>query len=106
LFTQNNGSVIGNTGTNYTSGPLGNIQGDATRNAIGDISVWSWSSGGTNQHPENNLIEFLQFLYYQVPSGDYHDFVRVRIDFSRMLPTANEIRPVNIAVRYMMRALP
>jgi hypothetical protein len=56
-------------------------------------STWSGALTGANQVGGVNSGDAL---------GYYRD---VRLDASLVVPTANENRPVNTAVRYFMRAL-
>ena len=99
-FSQNNGSIIGVTSTVYTSGNLGAIQGDATRIVTGYFSF----AGGMDVEPVG--------VFYNkgsqnktMPSSSSAGLDNPYFDNSRVVPTANEIRPVNIAVRYFIRAV-
>jgi hypothetical protein len=101
-YAQNNGSTVGVTSTTHSSGALGTIQGDAIRNISGHVhglddfrlsttGVFSTSfigSGGDWDASEGR------------PLG------QANFDSSRIVPVSNENRPVNTAVRYLIRALP
>ena len=101
-FSQNNGSIIGVTSTVYTSGNLGEIQGDATRIVTGYFSF----ADGMDVRPRG------VFCNSGVANGE--NISRTSdvnkgldnpcFDNSRVVPIANEIRPVNIAVRYFIKA--
>ena len=99
-YAQLNGSTVGITSTLYESGPLGQVQGDATRkiygatNAVnrGEISGAFSNRGAYVSMDGFNSGEILNPTYtFEFNSG----FVT---------PTSIENRPVNTAVRYLMRA--
>lgn len=96
-YSQNNGSRVGITATTHSSGALGYIQGDSIRNATGQsgATIGGGHSGiiYTKGVPEVYWIASAHTL------GTYSTY----IDFSRVLPTANEIRPINKAVRYIIK---
>lgn len=94
--TQNNGSAFGITSTTHSSGELGHVQGDSTRNATG-------RTGGAIGGGAGALITNSGVVYW-VQGANHFGAYYSYIDFSRALPTANEIRPVNRAVRYLIRA--
>jgi hypothetical protein len=101
-FAQNNGSTVGVTTTTHSSGALGAIQGDTTRNIFGDILLQtrvSHTSGVSDVSP---------FTDGGNNDGGFHGAGEgpdiLRFDSSRVVPTANENRPANIAVRYLIRA--
>ncbi|MDR2076403.1 MAG: phage tail protein [Desulfovibrio sp.] len=99
--TKDNGSTVGVTMTTHSSGALGTVQGDAIRNISG-VFRRSWEHSATDG------------VFYGVedsPGGDgeYRQgqgVGMVYFDASRMVPTATENRPVNKAVRYLIRARP
>ena len=100
--SQNNGSIIGVTSTIHSSGQLGQIQGDAIRNIIGEAGNWitrdSWHQSGA--------ITLINHAGGWMQSGGTLNRMGFRLDTSRVVPTAEENRPVNKAVRYLIRALP
>ena len=96
---QNNGSTIGFSSTLHQSGGLGQIQGDAIRPITGRFyartdGVYSWSGAFTKMPPNSTQSPGVTI------SQGVGDF-----DSSRVTPTASEIRPVNIAVRYLIKAM-
>ena len=96
---QSNGSTVGITSTTHTSGALGQVQGDATR------KIW----GNTFHHFGTPAYDGAMYLVrtWNSNSGNRSEgSVQTGIDSSRVVPTADEIRPVNQAVRYLVRALP
>jgi len=102
---QNNGSTIGVTSTLHQSGALGQVQGDGMRNFPGwFVDRYPWEAGALSS----------------LSHGPFHDdgptpgswraniaiqgSQRVGFDPARAVPTATENRPVNTAVRYLIRA--
>lgn len=112
-YSQNNGNQIGNTSTNYSSGNLGSIQGDATR----EFMTWAtglWASNLIHGRPIDNAGSTSSWRWLHnyslipkhgigVPYTDYSEWGWV-MAHSEAMPTANEIRPINIAVRYFIKA--
>lgn len=82
----------------HASGALGQIQGDAIRNITGEIK------GGTVEEYSSTSGVFELTTLYQGSDGYYSDH-GLKFDASRIVPTAEENRPVNMAVRYLIRAL-
>ena len=82
----------------HASGALGQVQGDAIRNITGaSAGVYSVSGSGSFYRIE------IYFADIGMESGgDY--LYNMGFDASRVVPTANEDRPVNVAVRYLIRA--
>jgi len=113
--TKNNGSTIGSTATTHASGAIGAVQGDAVRNVSG-----SFLPGNTRSHVgvRNMGGVFyatltcptcytekegeITFANLQSASGVAEHNV-VHFQLSRVVPTSNEIRPVNTAVRYIIK---
>ena len=95
--TQNNGSTVGITTTTHSSGALGQVQGDSTRNVTGRIgpSIDAGSSGIVYRNGQSG---------HMVPFAAHYAMAFHHIDISRTVPTANENRPVNTAVRFLVRA--
>ena len=96
--SQNNGSTVGVTSTTHKSGALGEVQGDAIRNIYGKFST---------ETPSREMSDL--FTQYDGPgdgNGDdgWSADPRIIFDASRVVPTATENRPVNVAVRYFIRA--
>lgn len=88
-------------GQGGNSAALGVAQGDAIRDIVGSIT-------GSLSYPRG------EGAFDGKPMGDYHkglgasEWTASEHTFraSRVVPTANENRPVNMAVRYLIRALP
>ena len=95
---QNNGTIIGITETLHQSGNLGQIQGDASRKISGNWKV-SYST-----YPDGQLYSSKSEGYRG--GGGSSAGSRTYLDTSRITPTGNENRPVNMAVRYLVRARP
>jgi hypothetical protein len=109
LFLRGYGSQVFNSGgygnVSHTSGVLGQIQGDAIRNITGRSRA-----AIEEQHAQNPSTfagafypgEDFRFGYGATYGrGDYGLYM----DASRIVPTANENRPANMAVRYLIRAV-
>ena len=96
---QNNGTIVGITSTMHSSGALGQVQGDGTRNVTGTIgpSIDAGSSGIVYRNGQSG---------YMLPSAAHYATAFHHIDISRVVPTANENRPVNTAVPGLVRARP
>lgn len=79
---------------NGTSRLPGGIQNDATRNATGAATAYSYKTGGMT-----GVFGGYVSAYAALPSGvgnpDFN-FVYFNLDLSRQIPTASEIRPLNI----------
>lgn len=104
--TQNNGSTVGNTSTAHESGALGAVQGDAIRNITGSARPIQGAASPAGF--PNTSGPFTSSTDSDKAAGSYGGarFGTLRIDLSRATPTAPEIRPVNMAVRYLIRANP
>jgi hypothetical protein len=102
---QNNGSTVGVTPTTHSSGALRAVQGDVIRNISGVFPVetenyqhgWSDISGA--------FYVAGAFGSDGEASDEDHEY-RIGFDASRVVPVATEVRPINMAVRYLIRALP
>jgi hypothetical protein len=108
--TQNNGTTVGVTSTLYASGSLGTVQGDAIRNITGEVL----SNDDENLiSADSNVISSGAIWYSGLRLGNWGNVQgnnqghrQFNLDSSRVIPVANENRPVNTAVRYLIRALP
>lgn len=98
--TQNNGTKVGVTSTLHESGELGQVQGDAERRiGAGWLSISFWDATGAAY-----IVSGSQARIEGNPSSFIHS--TISFDSSRVTPTAAENRPVNVAVRYLIRARP
>ena len=101
----------------HQSGTLGELQGDAIRNITGCMGsdttqVWEFNECITSADNPQNFIGAFRMgptKSYVTWSGNVNvlgNYAPQYIDFdaSRVVPTANEIRPINRAVRYFIRA--
>jgi hypothetical protein len=76
------------------------VQGDAIRNITGSFvgapKPWGYSEAiyVSGNAPDE----------HQHPGGGGWAFLQGQLDVSRVVPTAPEIRPTNMSVRYLMRA--
>jgi hypothetical protein len=108
--TQNNGSTIGVTSTTHSSGSLGSVQGDATRNVTFEVvqntSFWPIIMGIQNGALYTEVMNYRNDIQSGSGSGYGNGVYNIMFDSSRVVPVTNEIRPVNTAVRYLIRALP
>lgn len=93
---QNNGSTIGITPTVHQSGNFGELQGDAIRNITGNFNADIAAMGVLST---GGAFADLGGVYYG-DSGDSGvlEARRFSFDSSRIVPTANENRPVNVAL--------
>jgi len=96
---QNNGAIIGVTSTLHSSGALGQVQGDGNRRFTGTIGPSINAGSGGIVYGGGNAGYMVMGAAHFVTAYHY-------IDSARVLPTAPENRPVNQAVRYLVRARP
>jgi hypothetical protein len=102
VHVQLNGSKIGVTSTLHESGQLGQVQGDAGRNIAGNSGRVGMDTSG--QSPDG-VFSSVWTPATDGPNGGV-PFYNSTFDASRVVPVADENRPVNTAVRYLIRALP
>lgn len=78
---------------------LGTYQGDAIRNITGNIShgrAWGPVTNGAFQHSSQ---------LFDAPTGsNWANGIRTTFDASRVVPTANENRPKNVALLACMKS--
>ena len=98
-YAQNNGTTVGTTSTLYASGQLGQVQGDGYRRFTGTIGPSIDAGSGGIVYGGGNAGYMVMGAAHFVTAYHY-------IDSARVLPTAPENRPVNTAVRYLVRARP
>lgn len=101
--TQQNGTLNGVTSTRHISGSLGAVQGDSMRNITGNLPI------GNNVNSDSNKAISGAFTFSTPANAQGFastDANNVRVSFNAALvvPTASENRPVNTAVRYLIRA--
>lgn len=117
VFLRGVGSV---TSTHYNtvlhqSGALNQLQGDSIRNIQGYVNAQNNSGydGGDNGLSDSSMADESGALYAiygwhkNSDDGDYassHWLQGIGIDSSRAVPVSNENRPINIAVRYLIKA--
>ena len=100
---QNNGTTVGVTSTLHESSQLGEVQGDATRQLNGSLSTGQMNASVSGPFGYRTISNGAHWM------GEYASgvsLVEKFIDTARVTPTANETRPVNTAVRYLVRARP
>lgn len=95
--------------TQHTSNALNTLQGDTSRNATGTVGV------NTERAVNRATGVFLGVVNASVakpnsPRMEYFaspvmwQFTWANFDLSRVMPTANENRPANMAVKYLILA--
>jgi len=104
--TKNNGSTVGNTATLHQSGVLGQIQGDTIRNIEGLMS--------NIQLVNKQIFHGVTGVFSKIDKGTSNTYtgtegyVDIYFNASNVVPTTSgvnaENRPVNMAVRYLIRA--
>lgn len=106
LFLRGHGSQ---TSTHYgtvthSSADLGQLQGDAIREIKGNAIML----GGTGNDLFSGVLSISSFdpdIAWMSPSGNTRaQFRNFEFQASKNTPSAQEIRPVNRAVRYLIRA--
>lgn len=103
IFLRGQGSQ---TSTHYgtvthSSAALGQLQGDGIRTILGTFVGGDWS-GHDNQGGSSGA--FWPAGNAGVQEGDDYNQIRYSFDVSRVTPVVGEVRPVNRAVRYLIRA--
>ena len=82
----------------HQSGSLGELQGDAIRNITGNItSIYGRQNVSDGAFQRTNAYENID--YDRGANMAHYSF-----DASRVVPTATENRPINIAVKYLIKA--
>ena len=101
--SQNNGSTIGVTATTHASGSLGQIQGDALRQIYGDIRD---VVQGYRKETGTGALRYNRSTNARTIDTRGADwFGEVMFNSFFIAPTAAEIRPVNMAFRYLIKAM-
>jgi hypothetical protein len=84
---------------------LGVIQGDTIRNIYGTFAAET--EDYQHSWPSYSGAFYVIGETFGDGEPDDEDYeYRLGFNASRIVPTANENRPVNVAVRYLIRALP
>lgn len=98
--TDSYGSVI------HESGTLGKLQGDAIRNIVGEFIIDDCVTGLNNSFAPTGVYVVSKTYPYDASSTMSSGWPGgiLRFDASRVVPTANENRPINRAVKYMIKA--
>lgn len=93
-------------GTVHTSPAVGTKQGDAIRNIEGSFIVDDYvGDGGYNgEYPPNGAFKDVGTANYDAKSGLDPDGRLLSFNASYVVPTANENRPVNATVRFLIKA--
>ncbi|MBP2629474.1 MAG: hypothetical protein H6Q70_102 [Firmicutes bacterium] len=99
-FSQNNGSTIGVTSTTHSASNLGIIQGDAIREITGSFEGNNDDGGG---HKYGAFFDTRIQVYGANGNGSNWGG-EIHFVASRVTPTSNEIRPINIAIKYLIKA--
>ena len=116
VFLRGYGSVTTNHFGNvvHESNSLGSIQGDAMIQlptsyfyaALGRIGSDYASESQQNAFSCSGAFSYISTYNTAMKTGNSDNWGRkYKLDFSGAIPTANEIRPVNIAVRYFIKAV-
>ena len=82
------------------SAALGEPQGDAIRNVHGTFGQHGSASASGAFYRSTGCREDIRSSFNEWTGNG------VALDLSRVVPTADENRPVNMAVRYLVRARP
>ena len=85
----------------HSSAALGQLQGDGIRTIWGTFVGGDWS-GHDNQGGSSGA--FWPAGNAGVQEGDDYNQICYSFDVSRVTPVVGEVRPVNRAVRYLIRA--
>lgn len=81
---------------------LGNVQGDAIRNIVGEFKV-AGATGGIDDVSGAFSSTNGQNLSFPAPVGSSINVGRGRFNASNVVPTAPENRPINIALLYCIK---
>ena len=87
-------------GLGGNSASLGELQGDAIRNITGNFNATDNNSWNINA----NGVFYGQTIGAGDQGGEAGEYKKYYFDASRVVPTANENRPINKAVRYFIKA--
>ena len=87
-------------GLGGNSASLGELQGDAIRNITGNFNATDNNSWNINA----NGVFYGQTIGAGDQGGEAGEYKKYYFDTSRVVPTAEENRPINKAVRYFIKA--
>jgi hypothetical protein len=87
-------------GLGGNSASLGELQGDAIRNITGNFNATDNNSWNINA----NGVFYGQTIGAGDRGDEAGEYKKYYFDASRVVPTANENRPINKAVRYFIKA--
>lgn len=101
--TQNNGATIGNSATTHSSGAIGAVQGDALRNLKGHFRVVKMDNNTNSQSYSGVFTTEAISTGGWGTSSNWANWGTENMVFNAKLviPTDNEIRPVNKAVKFI-----
>jgi hypothetical protein len=93
----------------HSSGDLGEVQGDAIRNVTGTLTpaYEDWTFNESSIYWEVGAFYATRVgnsIHNEAEDSSGYAGVAFNFDASRVVPTANENRPVNAAVRYLIKA--
>ena len=91
----------------HWSAGLGELQGDTIRNITGDIeSVLNRGGYHSGSGVYSGFVSGVDYLFTtELGGGEGSEFIgRLHCDATRVAPVDQEIRPVNRAVRYLIKA--
>ena len=92
-------------GLGGNSAELGTLQGDAIRNITGfHGSEALISRGDTGNHPIGGAFHTTEGYLRHIAASSGFGSQLVNFDASRVVPTAEENRPINKAVKYFIKA--
>lgn len=100
-FIQENGTLYGKTQTDHASASLGVVQGDAIRNIVGYVSPANSSGASSGFYGAMSPSPYSGYGP-AAHTNSWGSMIGIRAD--RVVPVSNENRPINMAVRYLMRA--
>ena len=105
LFLRGNGGQYSyHYGTVYhASAGLGVMQGDTVR-YVSDGGTFETSPFGWYPYYPTGMFQYAGEGANNWNGGSSAPAIRVSFNFSNAMPTSNEIRPVNVAVRYLIKA--
>ena len=92
-------------GLGGNSAALGVTQGDAIRNITGYFGLESLVSGSSGYHPVGGAFSVTSGTNNHIGSDMIHSgATQINFNASFVVPTAEENRPINKAIRYFIKA--